>query len=223
MNREIVGGGGASVYPLIGDVQSTAGNAPVTVIGLRGILIEPSFPVNSDVLTYDETSNMWVPTPITGIELQTNGADNSTQTLLNLADSASVTVSESGGTITFTATGGGGGVTRSATTTNANGSFFTWSDGLIEQWGQISVTSSGNEFNTAVITFPTNFTVSPPNIELNILGLPNSGSSTDTADAQVDTATGTGAVCKLQCNVPTGGGGTTFNQTVVLQWIARGL
>lgn len=220
MNREVVSGGGASIYPLTGDIASKAGNTTVTVVGLQGIPVAQDFPTGGEVLTFDLASNTWIPTiPPSGITLETNGVTNSTQTLLNLQGSASVTITEAAGVVTFTAVAGG--ASRSATTTNANGSFWTWTDGIIEAWGSITVTSSGNAFNGATITFPTTFATAVQSLELTILGLPNSG-STDTADVQIQSISGSSAVINLQCNVPTGGGGTTFNQSVVVMWRAIG-
>lgn len=221
MNREIATGG-ASVYPLTGDVTSNAGSAPVTVTGIQSIPVAASFPADQDVLTYDLASNNFVlQPPNQQVELETNGVVNSTQSLLNLQGSASVTIVESGGTVTFTSSGGGGSVTRSATTTNSNGSFWTWSDGLIEAWGSITLASSGSEQNGGTITFPTVFATSVQSIQLDIIGLPNS-SSIDSASIQVQSLTGSGAVINLQCSVPTGGGGTTFNQAVTVMWRAIG-
>ena len=58
MNREIATGG-ASIYPLNGDVASAAGSNVVTVIGLQGIPVTHSFPVGGEILTYDLASNSW--------------------------------------------------------------------------------------------------------------------------------------------------------------------
>src|SRR5277367_3863122 len=109
MNREITGGGGASVYPLVGDVQSTAGQGPVTVIGLQNIPVSVSFPTGGEVLTYDGPSNnLLLEAPVQQIELQTNGTPNSTQALLNIAAGTNVAITEAAGTVTISSTGGGG-------------------------------------------------------------------------------------------------------------------
>jgi hypothetical protein len=60
MNREVVAGGGAGIYPLQGDVKSVAGNNSVTVVGLEGISILGS-PVDGDCLTYSVRKNRWIP------------------------------------------------------------------------------------------------------------------------------------------------------------------
>jgi hypothetical protein len=106
MNREVVGGGGASIYPLIGDISSSAGSPTVSVTGLVGIPLVFSALDNGDFLVYDETVNNWVNETVTippAIELQTNGTDNSSQTLLNLAEGTNITLTESGGTVTINA------------------------------------------------------------------------------------------------------------------------
>lgn len=61
MNREIVIPGGAGVYPLRGDVQSQAGNAQVTVTGLRNVPVLDTFLNGGEVLTYDPNLHNWVP------------------------------------------------------------------------------------------------------------------------------------------------------------------
>lgn len=221
MNREITTGG-ASIYPLQGDVKSSAGNNTVTVVGLNTIPLGPGFPSGGEVLTYDgPTNTLLLEAPVQQIELETNGSANSTQTLLNLAAGSNVTLTESAGTVTIASTGAGGAVTRSATTTNSNGSFWTWSDGFIEAWGEISIPSSGTEINGGTITFSTVFPTAVQSLQLTLVTLPNTGSF-DIASVQAQSMTGSGAVINLQCSVPTGGGGTTFNQAVTVMWRAIG-
>lgn len=58
MNREIVPGG---LYPLQGDVQSTAGNNKARVIGIQNIPVSNAVPNDGDVLTYVESLNEYVP------------------------------------------------------------------------------------------------------------------------------------------------------------------
>jgi hypothetical protein len=62
MNREIVlAGGGAGIYPLLGDILSTAGNQAVRVTGLQGIPIESGLPSAGAVLVYNQNVNQWQP------------------------------------------------------------------------------------------------------------------------------------------------------------------
>lgn len=225
MNREIVGGGGASIYPLNGDVESTPGSTTVTVVGLQNIPVITSFPTGGEVLTYDgPTNTLLLEAPLSQVELQTNGVDNSTQTLLNLVAGTNVTLTEVAGAVTIDSTGGGGsGIGRSAITTNANGSYYTWTDGLIEQWGSISIPSSGTNTSGGVITFPLTFPTAVMNVQVSLAGLPNSGSFVDQASIQMTAAAVvTGVSVQMQCSVPTGGGGTTFNQTTTVYWRAIG-
>lgn len=220
MNREIVGGGGAVVYPLTGDVTSTAGNPSVTVTGIQNIPVIASFPTDKEVLTYDGSSNtMSLQVPAPQVEFETNGTPNSTQTLLNIAAGTGVTISETAGSVTINATGAG--TQRSATTTNANGSFWTWTDGIIEQWGSIDLLATGTNKTGGTITFPTVFLTGLQSIQVTLVGLPNSG-GTDSTAVQVQNFTGSGAVVNAMCSVPTGGGGTTFNQTTHVHWRAIG-
>jgi hypothetical protein len=58
------------------------------------------------------------------IELETNGTPNSSQSLLNLAAGANVTLTESAGTVTIAATGGGGGGFTTKTSFNVTGRSF---------------------------------------------------------------------------------------------------
>jgi hypothetical protein len=220
MNREIVGGGGAVVYPLTGDVTSTAGNPSVTVTGIQNIPVIASFPTDKEVLTYDGSSNtMSLQTPAPQVEFETNGTPNSTQTLLNLVAGANITLTETAGTVLIDA--GTLGTQRSATTTNANGSFWTWTDGIIEAWGTISLVATGTNKTGGTISFPTVFPSGLPNIQVTLVGLPNSG-TTDSTAAQILSYNGSGAIVDAQCSVPTGGGGTTFNQVTVIHWRAIG-
>ena len=222
MNREITTGG-ASIYPLQGDVVSSAGNNTVTVVGLNTIPLGLGFPTGNEVLTYDATTNtLELEQPAQQIDLQTNGVDNSTQSLLNLAAGSNVTLTESGGTVTIAATGGGGGTTRGATNTNINGSWWVWSDGILEMWGNISVLASlGQPLNTGTITFPTAFINNVQSLVVTVDGLPKAGPA-DIAGAQVSAVTLTGATVNLQCSVPSGGGGATFDQNVAVFWRAIG-
>lgn len=223
MNREIVGGGGASIYPLLGDVKSTPGSSTVTVVGIQGIPFQQTFPTGGEVPVYDAPSNSWLPTipapPAPTVTLETNGTLNSTQTLLNLAAGTNITLTETAGTVLIDA--GTLGTQRSATTTNANGSYWTWTDGIIEQWGSISLVATGTNKTGGTITFPTVFLTALQSIQITLVGRPNSG-NTDSTAAQVESFNGSGAIVNVQCNVPTGGGGTTFNQAVSIHWRAIG-
>lgn len=223
MNREIVGGGGASIYPLNGDVESTPGSTTVTVVGLQTIPVITSFPTGGEVLTYDgPTNTLLLEAPLSQVELQTNGVDNSTQTLLNLVAGTNITLTEVAGAVTIDSTGGGGGITRSAITTNADGSFFTWSDGLIEQWGVVIAAATGAPLAAASIVFPTPFTTAVGTIQVSLQGLPHTGNS-DIGSCQVDNLSLTTAGINLQCSVPTGGGGENFDNATNVYWYARGI
>ena len=70
MNREIVlAGGGAGIYPLIGDVTSSAGNNRVTVEGLQNIPIAPGTPSPANVLQYNPNTNQWTSTAVACISV----------------------------------------------------------------------------------------------------------------------------------------------------------
>lgn len=62
MNREIVIPSGAGIYPLIGDVSSTAGNPTVVVTGLQNTPVQDTFFEGGEVLAYNPNTNSWTPT-----------------------------------------------------------------------------------------------------------------------------------------------------------------
>jgi hypothetical protein len=68
MNRECVNIAGG-IYPLTGDVVSTAGNQRVTVAGLQNIPIVSSTPGIATNLQYNVNKNQWTPTPIACISV----------------------------------------------------------------------------------------------------------------------------------------------------------
>jgi hypothetical protein len=59
MNREIFP---AVLYPLIGDVQSQAGNQSVEVVGILSVPIVQSLNLSGQVLEYNLAQNSWIPT-----------------------------------------------------------------------------------------------------------------------------------------------------------------
>jgi len=125
MNREIVGGGGASIYPLQGDVESTAGSSTVTVVGLQTIPVAVSFPSGGEVLTYDgPTNTLLLEAPAQQVSFETNGTLNSIQDLLNLAAGTNISLSESAGIVTISSTGGGGGGFTTKNNFNVTGRSF---------------------------------------------------------------------------------------------------
>ncbi len=220
MNREVTTGNG-SIYPLLGDIASKAGVSTVSVTGIQGIPVQQTFPTGGEVLTYDVTvNNLILEAPIQQIELETNGTANSTQSLLNLAAGTNVTITESAGTITIDAASGGG-ITRGALNTNANGNWYVWSDGIIESWGSISISPTTTAKATGTITFPLAYTTAVTGIDVSIVGTPRVA-STDLADVLMSSLSLSSAGVDLQCSIPVGGGGATFDQTVQVYWRAIG-
>ncbi len=72
MNREIVGAGGAILYPLTGDVTSEVGNSVITVVGLQSVPVSNTFPTDGSVLTYLSSTNKWTPQADTTGEANTS-------------------------------------------------------------------------------------------------------------------------------------------------------
>lgn len=220
MNREITGGGGASVYPLVGDVTSTAGQGPVSVTGIRNIPVNNSFPAGGEVLTYDGPSNsLSLEAPVQQIELETNGTPNSTQSLLNIAAGTNVTITEAAGVVTVNANSSS--VTRGPLQSNANGQWWVWSDGVVEQWGHITLTATTTELNNGTITYPIPFPTFIDNITLTIVGLPKAGQPF-ISEVQINSMTLSNALVSAQSSVAIGGGGSTFDQNVQVFWRAIG-
>lgn len=72
MNREIVqSGGGAGIYPLVGDVTSTAGSPTVVVTGLQGTPLGMGVLRSGEELQYNGSVNQWQ--PILNAVIQVNG------------------------------------------------------------------------------------------------------------------------------------------------------
>ena len=68
MNREIVqSGAGAGIYPISGDVISTAGSPKVTVVGIQGISVLSKVLFGGEILQYNGILNQWVPTLIASL------------------------------------------------------------------------------------------------------------------------------------------------------------
>lgn len=61
MNREIVQPSGAGIYPLQGDVTSTAGSSTVRVTGIQGVKVQALLPPFGTRLTYNQNTNEWEP------------------------------------------------------------------------------------------------------------------------------------------------------------------
>lgn len=59
MNREIVIPGGAGIYPLTGDVVSSAGSPTVKVIGIQGFPVQSGVPLPGAVLTFNQNNADW--------------------------------------------------------------------------------------------------------------------------------------------------------------------
>jgi hypothetical protein len=172
---------------------------------------------------YFDGMNFYAFTVPTGLLLETNGAPNGSQSLLNLVEGTNVTLTDDGaGNVTINATGGSGTADRGPLQSNANGWWWVWTDGVIEQFGSITIAATMNEQAAGLITYPTAFATQVFAFEAYVVGLPKPA-STRTATVQSSTVGLTTSGINLQCNVPTGGGGATFDQAVVVQWRAIGI
>lgn len=142
MNREICGGGGASIYPLIGDVTSTAGNAPVSVTGIQGIPVQQAFLSGDETMFFDNTLNMWVPRIIAPGDLPI-----ATSTTFGVVKPDNTTVTIAGGVLS--ATGGSGLLLQTNSVNNGSqtklnlvaGTNITLTDNGV---GSVTVATSGN-------------------------------------------------------------------------------
>jgi hypothetical protein len=157
------------------------------------------------------------------LELQTDGTPNGDQSLLNLVAGTNITLTDDGaGNVTIDAGGGGGTADRGPLQSNANGWWWVWTDGVIEQFGSITIASTTTNKASGLVTYPTAFTTQVFAFEAYIVGVPRPASN-DLASVQSATVGLTTSGIDLQCNVPTGGGGATFDQAVVVQWRAIGI
>ena len=82
MNRELVLPGGAGIYPLVGDVTSTAGSPSVKVTGLQGTPLELTTLLSGQELQYNANINQWQPT--LNAVIQVNG--------ISVSDDPTITV-----------------------------------------------------------------------------------------------------------------------------------
>lgn len=164
----------------------------------------------------------WVTIYFDGTNWEADSPGGATGGVNQLVAGAGIALSPAGGigVVTVSSTGGGG-VARGALNTNSNGSWWVWGDGVIEAWGSLAIGPNSTNKNAATITFPTPFTAAVGSLDISVFGFPRSG-STDTADALISTLSLTSANVSLQCSVPTGGGGVTFDQNITVMWRAIG-
>lgn len=62
MNREIVIPGGAGLYPLTGDVQSSPGSNTASVVGIHGVPVTQTAFNGGEFLEYNVNTHTWSPT-----------------------------------------------------------------------------------------------------------------------------------------------------------------
>lgn len=208
MNRVIYP---ASSYPLSGDVQSQPGSPSTAVVGIQGVPVTQVTLGGGEVLTYDGTVGAWVPKQLAIATVTSLGVIQ--------PDGTTITIDPATGIIS---SAGGGGVARGALHSNSNGKWWVWGDGVIEQWGSVTVAPNSSNLSSVVVTFPTAFTTSVDGLEFTVNGTPRV-SSADTATAQASSVLLTQVTVLLQCSVPTGGGGATFDQAVSVYWRAIGV
>lgn len=87
------------------------------------------------------------------------------------------------------------------------------------QKGTVTVPSTGNDYSSAIVTFTTPFT-DPPNVQATSQGFPRG--TNDPMSCIVSAKTVMGFTVSLACAVPTGGGGSTIDQSVDVDWVAIG-
>lgn len=185
----------------------------------------PSTGLVNGVASIGIAAGSWVTIYFDGVNWEADSPGTSVGGVNQIIAGTNVTISPVGGTgaVTINATGGGGGgITRGALNTNTHGQWWVWSDGVIEQWGSVNVPATSLNETAAFVTFPTPFVTGLQSLVASVNGLPRSGSN-DGATIQFFTPTLIGCSAMLQCNVPTGGGGATFDQAVTFYWRAIGV
>jgi hypothetical protein len=90
MNREIVQPGGAGVYPLQGDVTSTAGNSNVKVTGVQGVPVQNLTLSSGMEWQYNANTGSWQPLLLAVI--QVNGITVSRDPYISVNVTKPVTV-----------------------------------------------------------------------------------------------------------------------------------
>jgi hypothetical protein len=150
--------------------------------------------------------------------VQAAGVNQPQEAKLNFLAPFTVTDNPGG---TSTDIGLGAAITRGTVHSNANGSYFTWSDGLIEQWGLSAGIPTGSNKEQVSVVFPIPFTAVP-----NVTISPNTFPAGVTGDSMtcypVDiTTTGFSACLTAAVNVG-GSGAPNLNNPVQVNFRAIG-
>lgn len=207
-----------SSYPLSGDLQSQPGSTDTAVVRIQGVPVTQVTFEGGEILTYDIESAAWVPQQITGAEnlfLATpNGAAG--QATLRAITPPDLPIAT-------TTTPGAVYPDNSTITIDTTGKIKAVGSGGLgtEQIGVVTVSPNSSALNSVVVTFPTAFATAVNNVQITVCGIPRAGSP-DLAVALVEAVSLTGFTILLQCPVPTGGGGVTFDQAVQVYWRALG-
>jgi hypothetical protein len=114
--------------------------------------------------------------------------------------------------------------TRSALTTNSNGNYYTWSDGLKEAWGSVSIppTNTGGTTGTFSFSFPVAFS-SNPALTINTIGAASTGDANTPPAVEIQSISTTGATIFIGKVVVASAGGGNLNTTMTLSWQAKGV
>jgi hypothetical protein len=90
MNREVVIPGGAGIYPLQGDVASSAGNSTVKVTGFQGVALDNLTLTGGMTHQYNPSTGTWQPMLVATI--QVNGITVSTDPWVSVNKTKPITV-----------------------------------------------------------------------------------------------------------------------------------
>lgn len=194
----------------------------ITNAGVSTVTVTPSLGLVNGLASIDIPGGSFATIFFDGTDWWADAPGSNPGGVTQIVAGTNLTISPPSGIGVVTINAAAGMASRSPTTTNANGSFWTWSDGVIEQWGQIVVAANTLNLNSGTITFPTAFVSSVGSLQLSLDGLPRAASS-EIATVQAGSVILTGASLDLQCSVPTGGGGVTFDQNVTVFWRAIGV
>jgi hypothetical protein len=105
---------------------------------------------------------------------------------------------------------------------NSNGWYIRFPDGTLLQGGTITVSASGNAFNTGSVTYPTAFSTAAAPV-ITSVGIPSTtGDATTPMACEIQSASLSGFTAYMARVIVASAGGGNFDQSFTLSWQAFG-